>query len=79
MTLPILVVDHGAGNLVSIAQSLVAAGSEPRIVREAGDVTDAAGLVVPGVGATGAAMERLAAHGLVDVILGWSEIGRAHV
>ncbi len=71
MTLPILVIDHGAGNLVSITRALAAAGAEPRIIENADQVTEAAGLVLPGVGATGPAMDRLTGHGLVSIIKEW--------
>ncbi len=59
----IAVVDHGAGNLVSIAQGLAAAGAEVAVAEEPTGLTGAAGVVLPGVGATGAAMDRLDAAG----------------
>lgn len=60
------VIDHGAGNLVSIAQGLRRAGTEVTIVATPDQFTDMDGVVLPGVGTTGAAMERLRHAGLVE-------------
>ena len=65
MTL-VAVIDHGAGNLVSIAQGLVAAGARVRVADRPADLAGADGVVLPGVGATAAAMARLQAAGFVD-------------
>ncbi len=65
MTL-VAVVDHGAGNLVSIAQGLHRAGADVCITSSPRDLTTADGVVLPGVGTTGAAMRRLVQAELVD-------------
>ena len=70
------VVDHGAGNLVSIEQALVAAGAEVVIARRAGALVDADALVVPGVGAAGPAMARLRRRGLDAPIRAWIAAGK---
>ncbi len=67
----IAVIDHGAGNLVSIAQGLRRAGAHVTIVDQAGDWSGFSGVVLPGVGTTGAAMERLDAHELSDPLRAW--------
>jgi imidazole glycerol phosphate synthase glutamine amidotransferase subunit len=67
----IAVVDYGAGNLVSIDQALRAAGAEVVIARRGADLGGAAGLIVPGVGAAGPAMARLARHDLIGPIRDW--------
>ncbi|MFQ5554672.1 MAG: imidazole glycerol phosphate synthase subunit HisH [Acidimicrobiia bacterium] len=64
----IAVVDHGAGNLVSISQGLRRAGTEVSIATTPEDLAGAAGLVLPGVGTTAAAMRRLRRAGLVDAV-----------
>lgn len=46
----IAVVDYGAGNLTSVMKGLRAAGADPFITHKPGDVYDASGIVVPGVG-----------------------------
>lgn len=52
----IAVVDHGAGNLVSIAQGLERAGAQVAVVDHPRGLQGAAGVVLPGVGATAAVM-----------------------
>jgi len=67
----VAVVDHGAGNLVSIAQGLRRAGAEVLVTDRAGDLGGVDGVVLPGVGTTGAAMSRLDAAGLSDPLRAW--------
>ena len=62
------VVDHGAGNLVSIGQGLEAVGATVRIVESPADLTGTDGIVLPGVGHTGAAMAGLRSAGLVEAM-----------
>jgi len=66
----VVVVDYGAGNLVSIEQALVAAGANVRRATAA-DELDGDLLVVPGVGAARPAMERLREQQLVEPIVRW--------
>lgn len=73
------VVDYGAGNLVSIEQALTTVGAGPVLVREPDDLADLDGLVVPGVGAAGPAMRRLARARLVDPILAWIAADRPYL
>jgi imidazole glycerol phosphate synthase glutamine amidotransferase subunit len=65
------VVDHGSGNLVSIEHALTAVDADVRIIANPGELAWADGLVIPGVGAAGAAMDRLRGHGLVEPIREW--------
>ncbi|MDJ0961043.1 MAG: imidazole glycerol phosphate synthase subunit HisH [Acidimicrobiia bacterium] len=67
----IAVIDHGAGNLVSIAQGLRRAGADVTIVDHPGDWSGFSGVVLPGVGTTGAAMDRLDAHALSEPLREW--------
>lgn len=67
----VAVIDHGAGNLVSIAQGLENQGAEVRVTTSLRDLTGVDGIVLPGVGATGAAMERLRTVGLVEPLSAW--------
>jgi imidazole glycerol-phosphate synthase subunit HisH len=55
----IAIVDYGMGNLFSIYNALARVGAAPEIVREPQELSEADGLVVPGVGAFGRCMERL--------------------
>jgi len=61
------VVDHGAGNLVSIRQGLEQVGADVEVVTTP-DFGNADGVVLPGVGATAATMERLSAAGFVPAL-----------
>ena len=57
----VTVFDYGAGNLHSLAKAIEAAGAEVRIERDAAAaVRETDALVLPGVGAFGAACESLA-------------------
>ncbi len=67
----IAVVDYGAGNLVSIDQALTSVGATVTVAVDADGLQGADAIVVPGVGAAGPAMARLARGGLVDAILDW--------
>lgn len=60
----IAIVDYGVGNLRSVERALVHAGAEPVITSDLAELERAAGLVLPGVGAFGAARARLAQRGL---------------
>ncbi len=62
----VVVVDHGAGNLVSIAQGLAASGAEVTVSAEPKELARADGVVLPGVGAMAAVMAGIEAAGLTD-------------
>lgn len=62
----IAVVDHGAGNLVSIGQGLERAGAEVVIAENPDGLTDADGVVLPGVGATASVMEGIRSAGFEE-------------
>jgi imidazole glycerol-phosphate synthase subunit HisH len=68
MSVSIAVIDYGAGNLRSIRRALEAAGAHVTVTSDSEDVRRADAVVFPGVGAAGAAMDRLHQLGLVDVI-----------
>ncbi|MGZ3640148.1 MAG: imidazole glycerol phosphate synthase subunit HisH [Ktedonobacterales bacterium] len=59
----IVVVDYGAANLLSITRALEAVGASVVISGEPEAVAAAEGIVLPGVGAAGSAMEMLRASG----------------
>ena len=60
----IAIVDYGVGNLRSVERALLHAGAEPVITSDRDALERADGLVLPGVGAFGAALGRLADGGL---------------
>jgi glutamine amidotransferase len=61
----IAVIDHGAGNLVSMEQALEDVGATVVRIDEGRDLAPFDGVVLPGVGATGAAMRTLRRRRLV--------------
>ena len=67
----VVVVDYGAGNLVSIDQALRAAGADVRLATSGDQIDGAELLVVPGVGAAAPAMERLREGGFIAPIIDW--------
>lgn len=70
----IVVVDYGAANLLSIRRALTACGAEVEVTSDPEVVAAAAGVVLPGVGAAGAAMGRLRESGVGAAL--W-EVARA--
>lgn len=60
----ISIVDYGAANLLSITRALEAVGATVQITDNPADIAAAEGVVLPGVGAAGAAMARLRSSGL---------------
>jgi glutamine amidotransferase len=64
----VAIVDYGAGNIESVRNALFAAGADPVVARDAQTVRAADRLVLPGVGAAGAAAKRLDASGLADAL-----------
>ena len=67
----ILVVDYGAGNLVSIDQALTTVGAEVILARDSEALRGADAMIVPGVGAAEPAMARLDSRGLIEPIRAW--------
>jgi len=77
MTPPLVaVLDYGIGNLSSAQKALVRTGADARLTRDAGLVAEAAGVVLPGVGAFGACMDALRDARLESVVHSAVESGR---
>jgi imidazole glycerol phosphate synthase glutamine amidotransferase subunit len=68
MSVSIAIVDYGAGNLRSIRRALEAAGAHVVITAEAATILSSDAVVFPGVGAAGAAMQRLSELALIEPI-----------
>jgi glutamine amidotransferase len=71
----VCVVDYGAGNLRSLRHGLERAGASVTVTADAGRVAAARRVLVPGVGAAGAAMSALERHGLVRAIRAVADAG----
>ena len=67
-TYVIYVVDYGAGNIMSVLNSLRHLSCEAKLSADPADIADAAGVIVPGVGNFGAAAEALMRRGLDSAI-----------
>ncbi|MBF6604334.1 MAG: imidazole glycerol phosphate synthase subunit HisH [Chloroflexi bacterium] len=67
----VAIVDHGAGNLVSIAQALEIVGARPVLAATPEELEQADLVVLPGVGAAAPAMARLEERGLADPLRDW--------
>jgi len=61
------VLDYGIGNLRSAQKALEHVGADARLTADLGLIADAAGIVLPGVGAFGRCIEALRDAGLADV------------
>jgi len=69
------IVDYGSGNLRSVQKAFEHVGVEALVGSDPRAMASAAALVLPGVGAFGAAMEQLESKGLVDPLLERIEAG----
>lgn len=65
----IAIVDYGAGNLMSVHNTLDFLGYDNKIADTAEIIENAAGVILPGVGAFPDAMDALHASGLTDAVL----------
>ena len=72
----IAVIDYGVGNLFSLSSSLAYLGLENKITRSARELDEASHIILPGVGAFGDAMEKLASTGLVPALERQAENGK---
>ena len=75
-TSDVLVIRTGSANLASVLAGLERAGAAPRVTDDPADVTSADRLVLPGVGAFEAAMERLHSLGLAAPLADRLRAGR---
>ena len=72
----VAVLDYGIGNLHSAQKALEKGGADARLTSDPGLIADAAGVVLPGVGAFGACMDALRSVGLEAPVHEAVESGR---
>lgn len=72
----IAVVDYGMGNLASVSKALLYLGEKAVVTDDRDIIRRADGLIVPGVGAYGPAMEALEKYGLVEEIRAFAASGK---
>jgi glutamine amidotransferase len=65
---PVAIVDYGMGNLFSVRSALVVAGVDAVITGDPAELRESAGIVLPGVGAFGDAMDHLRSTGLDEAV-----------
>lgn len=70
------IVDYGLGNLFSIKKACEYVGLEAMICGESDKIDKASGLILPGVGAFGEAMNHLQKLGLIDTIASFAKNGK---
>jgi glutamine amidotransferase len=76
MTIRIVVVDYGAGNLRSVARALAHVGVEPVVTDDPPSLAAADAVVLPGVGAAGDTMRNLRERGLEGPLRDFIATGR---
>lgn len=64
----IAIIDYDAGNIKSVEKAFQFLGEEAVLTRDREVILNADGVVLPGVGSFGDAMEKLHHYGLVEVI-----------
>lgn len=69
----IAIIDYGAGNLKSVKKAFDFLSVSSRVVSKPEDLHDVDKIVLPGVGAFGAAMEKLINHGFQETLIKWTD------
>lgn len=64
----IVIIDYDAGNIKSVEKAFMALGQEVVVTRHKETILNAEGVVLPGVGAFGDAMQKLISYDLVETI-----------
>ncbi len=64
----IAIIDYGAGNIFSVKNALEHLGIDAKLTSDKNEIENADGMILPGVGAFGFAMEKLKESGLADII-----------
>jgi imidazole glycerol-phosphate synthase subunit HisH len=76
-SLKIVIVDIGISNIFNVARAIKTLGVDAKISRSPRQIQDASALILPGVGAFGAAMTRLHREDLVHPIVQFSRSGKS--
>ena len=64
----IAIIDYDAGNIKSVEKALISLGEEVVLTRDSETILNADGVILPGVGAFGEAMDKLNSFGLSEVL-----------
>jgi len=74
--IPVLLVDYGVGNLLSVSRALQAAGGAVEQTGDPARIAAAERVVLPGVGAFGGCMDELRKRALVEPVRAYASSGR---
>ena len=72
----IALIDYGSGNLRSVHKALLKVGGEVRVVREPADMENAAGAVLPGVGAFDDCIQAMERQAMLEASRKFIQSGR---
>ncbi len=72
----IAILDYGMGNLRSVSKAFQSQEFPAVVTRNPQDISNASGLVLPGVGAFGDCVKNLTEYGLIDPILKFIDSGK---
>ena len=72
----IAIIDYDAGNIKSVEKAIQYLGEEAVVTRDRETILSADGVILPGVGAFGDAMEKLRGYGLEEVIHDYVATGK---
>ena len=72
----IALLDYGSGNLRSVHKALLKVGAEVRVAQRPGEIGDARGVVLPGVGAFDDCIQAMGRQGLLDAAREFIRAGR---
>lgn len=75
----IAIIDYGMGNLRSVEKGFEKAGYKALVTSDATLIKDSKGVVLPGVGAFGRAIDNLRGAGLVEVVIGEIKKGKPYL
>jgi glutamine amidotransferase len=64
----IAIVDYNVGNVSSVLNMCLRLGAPARLTRQACEIKQASGIILPGVGSFSVAMRNLAKFGLIDIL-----------
>lgn len=64
----IAIIDYDAGNIRSVEKALAFLGEKPVVTRDPVEILGADGVILPGVGAFGDAMQKLKSYGLDETV-----------
>ena len=72
----ISIIDYDAGNIKSVEKAIGFLGKEAIITRDRDEILSADGVILPGVGAFGDAMEKLKSYNLIQTIYDYADSGK---